>query len=239
MEILMRAKEANNLKFQFLNPDNPYHPIYKSVLEKKRSRPKNYVANLALAQQASLEVERSLREVMANMPTAAPNLTGGSGSAPTPSNNSISAYSKLVERIRVNQQPPPGTETPPKVETPPPAAPAAPAAPAVPAEPQLEEGEVMVTPPPITMQPLIDKTASYVARNRAHADKLAVVRKKDPDGFAFLNPDNKYNLVRKGLSRLKERTEVIVFSRPLTVLPVQGRSLQGNVGRERTRREFG
>lgn len=31
MEILMRAKEANNLKFQFLNPDNPYHQIYKQV----------------------------------------------------------------------------------------------------------------------------------------------------------------------------------------------------------------
>lgn len=33
MEILMRAKEAGNLKFQFLNPDNPYHPIYKQVLD--------------------------------------------------------------------------------------------------------------------------------------------------------------------------------------------------------------
>ena len=31
MEILMRAKEAANPKFQFLNPDNPYHPIYKQV----------------------------------------------------------------------------------------------------------------------------------------------------------------------------------------------------------------
>jgi len=31
MEILMRAKEANNPKFQFLNPDNPYHQIYKQV----------------------------------------------------------------------------------------------------------------------------------------------------------------------------------------------------------------
>ena len=31
MEILMRAKEASNPKFQFLNPDNPYHQIYKQV----------------------------------------------------------------------------------------------------------------------------------------------------------------------------------------------------------------
>ena len=35
MEILMRAKEAANPKFQFLNPDNPYHPIYKQVRAKK------------------------------------------------------------------------------------------------------------------------------------------------------------------------------------------------------------
>ena len=38
MEILMRAKETENPKFQFLNPGNPYHAIYKQVLEKKRSR---------------------------------------------------------------------------------------------------------------------------------------------------------------------------------------------------------
>lgn len=208
----MRAKEAGNPKFQFLNPDNPYHPIYKEVLEKKRSRPRgtfgDSAANLAaLARQTSLEVERSLREVMANMPTAAPNIMGSASSAtaPTTSNNSSSAYSKLVERIRVNQRPLPGTETPPKVATPPPP----PNAAATPSQSQqapkekknagvsLEEGEVLVTPPPITMQPLIDKTAAYVARHSAHADKLAVVRKRDPDGFAFLNPDNKYNLVRK------------------------------------------
>ncbi len=194
MEILMRAKEAGNLKFQFLNPDNPYHSIYKEVLEKKRGRPRGYgdsAAHLAvLAAQTSAEVERSLRQVMANMPTAAPGLTGSSSSSAPSSGN---AYSKLVERIRVNQLPLPGTETPPKVSTPPPPASAKPKE-----EPEvvLEEGEVLVTPPPITMQPLIDKTASYVARNSAHADKLAVVRKRDPEGFAFLNTDNKYNLVR-------------------------------------------
>ena len=38
MEILMRAKDTENPKFQFLNPGNPYHAIYKQVLEKKRSR---------------------------------------------------------------------------------------------------------------------------------------------------------------------------------------------------------
>jgi hypothetical protein len=100
MEILMRAKEANNLKFQFLNPGNPYHSIYKQVLAKKRSRPRGQHAALtaAAAHQASLEVERSLQEVMASMPNAAPGLGQGR------SVGSDNAYSKLVERIRENQQ---------------------------------------------------------------------------------------------------------------------------------------
>ena len=55
-------------------------------------------------------------------------------------------------------------------------------------------GIVTVLQPPITMQPLIDKTASYAAKHGQ--DKLAVVKKSDPEGFAFLSPDNKYNLVR-------------------------------------------
>ncbi len=83
MEILMRAKEADNLKFQFLNPDNPYHVIYKQVLAKKRARPKNY-ASLALAQQqqrqaALAEVEKSLQMLKAQMPSAAPLLTSSAG----------------------------------------------------------------------------------------------------------------------------------------------------------------
>ena len=56
-------------------------------------------------------------------------------------------------------------------------------------------GIVTVVPPPITMQTLIDQTASYVAKNGQ--EKLAVVKKTDPDGFAFLNPENKYHMVRE------------------------------------------
>jgi len=54
----------------------------------------------------------------------------------------------------------------------------------------------MVTPPPITMQPIIDKTASYVARKGTvgnDRDVVQVLRKHDPDRFAFLNPENEYN----------------------------------------------
>ena len=59
MEILMRAKEARNPKFQFLSPDNPYHAIYKQVLETKRARPKGFVANAMLLERDSLEVQNT------------------------------------------------------------------------------------------------------------------------------------------------------------------------------------
>ena len=72
----MRAKEASNPKFQFLDPDNPYHSIYKQVLEKKRNRPKNYVPNASLVHQNSLEVEKSLQILISSLPSAAPNVVG-------------------------------------------------------------------------------------------------------------------------------------------------------------------
>lgn len=50
---------------------------------------------------------------------------------------------------------------------------------------------VEVTPPPIAMQPLIDQTAFYVAKNGA--DMMTVVKKREPDKFAFLKEGNKFN----------------------------------------------
>jgi len=195
MEILMRAKEANNLKFQFLNPGNPYHAIYKQVLEKKRSRPRGGQAVLTVAA-ASLDVERSLREVMASMPNAAPTLGPGqagasSGGVGAQAEESTDAYSQLVRRIRVNRQHERGSATPP------PAAPTTPTPPPQPVaeekkEPELEEGEVLVTPPPLAAQCLIDQTASYAAKNGA--DKLAVLRKKETAAFAFLASEHPHNL---------------------------------------------
>ena len=104
MEILMRAKEAGNLKFQFLNPDNPYHPIYKQVLEKKRQRNKNpYLFNEKVCNQGELsleDVEASLRRLTRNLPSAAPNPTTPDGtSSPSYGNGGGSAYSRLVEKV--------------------------------------------------------------------------------------------------------------------------------------------
>ena len=70
------------------------------------------------------------------------------------------AFSKLVEKIRENQianQPSPPTppETLVEKEPPPP-----------PEQPVEDLSHLIdVIPPPITMQPIIDKTASYVAKN--------------------------------------------------------------------------
>ena len=107
MEILMRAKEAGNLKFQFLNPDNPYHPIYKQVLEKKRQRNKNpYLYRQENTSQHELsleEVEASLRQLTRNLPSAAPNpiISSEGTSSPSYSNGGgSSAYSKLVEKVK-------------------------------------------------------------------------------------------------------------------------------------------
>ena len=118
MEILMRAKEASNVKFQFLNPDNPYHPIYKQVLEKKRQRSKNpylyHQHNVSTNELSIEEVESSLRELTRNLPSAAPNPIlsthhlGGEGHISSehdrwsPSgalNGGDSAYSRLVEKV--------------------------------------------------------------------------------------------------------------------------------------------
>ena len=110
MEILMRAKEAHNPKFQFLNPGNPYHSIYKQVLEKKKARASGKLLE-NLPEVPSLdEVEQSLKNLTRNLPSAAPGLSTSDNS------DSSNAYSQLVKRLKVNLVPPP----PPITSQPPP-----------------------------------------------------------------------------------------------------------------------
>ena len=106
MEILMRAKEADNIKFQFLSPDNPYHTIYQQVLEKKRQRNKHpYLYNQQVMHQSELsieEVEASLRRLTRNLPSAAPNPTTSAGTyIPSDSNVGSCSYSMLVEKVHM------------------------------------------------------------------------------------------------------------------------------------------
>jgi hypothetical protein len=102
MEIMMRAREASNPKLQFLNPDNPYHPIYKQVceiitlnymvqvqkslfdmqvLEKKRERLKNPVSYGTTTYDEKLDVEESIRNLTRNLPSAAPGLSSKTDSS--------------------------------------------------------------------------------------------------------------------------------------------------------------
>ncbi len=185
MEILMRAKEAHNPKFQFLNPENPYHPIYKQVLEKKRARLSGKLLPSHTIHVPSLEeVEESLRNLTRNLPSAAPGISASSTSTSSPS-----AYSKLVEKLRVKTAPPP----PPPTAAPPPAPVVKESTPPPPSQASAEDDEntVMVQVPPYEEQALIDQTASYVCR--FGGDKLSIVKKRMPEKFAFLRSDNKYN----------------------------------------------
>ena len=193
MSILMRAKEAHNPKFQFLNPGNPYHPIYIQVLEKKKARVSGagrLVSNLPEVPSVE-EVEQSLRNLVRNLPSATPGQTSSTGSNPT------SAYSKLVEKMRPNLPPPPPPPSKPtstvenetkesKSSTGEPSA-------AANVNKQTDVGDdvVMVQVPPYDDQALIDQTASYVCR--FGGEKLGILRKRKPEKFAFLRSDNKFN----------------------------------------------
>jgi len=217
MEILMRAKEAANPKFQFLNPDNAYHPIYKQVLEKKRAKFKNpYLAannsqdNGQLRQLSIEEVEASLRQLQENLPSAAPG--AATHDAADGNAKSGNAYSKLVERIKEqNKASNPATPTPSPPPTPAPPGEEDPVAGAnannatassdtpAPDVATPSSDEVTVEVPPMELQMLIDKTASYVCRQNLEfgqqkgAEKIGVVKKLQKEKFAFLFPENKYN----------------------------------------------
>ena len=136
------------------------------------------------------EVEQSLRNLQNNLPSAAP------GQSPTTQgSNPASAYSKLVEKIRVNLPPPPPPvqattnqneakesttttgDTTNKQGT-------------AAATPE-EDNVVMVQVPSYDEQALIDQTASYVVRNGG--EKLGILRKRMPEKFAFLRSDHKFN----------------------------------------------
>lgn len=193
MSILMRAKEAHNPKFQFLNPGNPYNPIYIQVLEKKKARVAGRLPSSNVPEVPSIEeVEQLLRDKQNNLPSAAP------GQSPTTvGSNPKSAYSQLVKKMQVHLPPPP---------PPPPAQPPTNQNETKESKPTIEDttnkqgaavatpGEdnvVMVQVPPYDDQALIDQTASYVVRNGG--EKLGILRKRMPEKFAFLRSDHKYN----------------------------------------------
>ena len=68
-------------------------------------RPKGYnpVVSEMAKRQESLELEKSLQVLTHTLRNAAPDVAGGQSGNIVPSSEPENAYSKLVERIRVNQ----------------------------------------------------------------------------------------------------------------------------------------
>ena len=87
------------------------------------NRPKGYnpVVSEMAARQAALELEKSLQVLTHTLRNAAPDVAGPNSNLQSTSSEPANAYSKLVERIRVNQMPARRPTPPsPKTSTPPP-----------------------------------------------------------------------------------------------------------------------
>ena len=177
MEILLKAKQSGNPVFEFLSMDHPMHRFYKHFLmmvKTKQYKKKEAPPPVSLVPQYS---------DMAHMtPDLAPKVV----SIPYKRSEDCS-YSQLIDKLQKyapNPAPPPPptiTPAPPKpeqVSTPPPMPTAG-----------LPPGPIVI--PPTELQTIIDKMASYVARNGRSFEE--VVRTKDENRFRFLCPDDKHH----------------------------------------------
>ena len=99
------------------------------------------------------------------------------------SSSANNAYSQLVQRIKVNQPAPPQPVAPPPVASPPPEEEK---------EEAVDENLVDVVPPPISMQPIVDRTAFYVAKNGG--EMLNMLKKNYPEKFGFLNATDTHHM---------------------------------------------
>jgi len=177
MEILLKAKQSGNPVFEFLSIDHPLHRFYKHLLtmvKTKQYKKKETPPPVSLVPQYS------------DMAHMAPDLAPKIISIPYKRSEDCS-YSQLITKLQKyapNPAPPPPPTIPPKpptpelASTPPPQPPAA-----------LLPGPIVI--PPTDLQTIIDKMASYVARNGRSFEE--VVRSKDKNRFSFLGADDKHH----------------------------------------------
>nr|CAG4638514.1 EOG090X07RL [Cyclestheria hislopi] len=176
MEIVLKAKQANNPMFQFLHFDSALHPFYRHILTAIRSG--SYVVSV---EEESADVDKTEEK-------------NGKNSVPqTDSSDSEdehylhpSLQSGLNQISSANEIP--------------------------------SESIPFVYPPP-TVQPIIDKTASYVARNGRSFE--TVITSKGDSRFMFLKDDHAFHSYY--LHKLKTYTEMNGLKFELTVatsLPV-------------------
>eukprot|EP00092_Neocalanus_flemingeri_P020385 GFUD01022083.1.p1 GENE.GFUD01022083.1~~GFUD01022083.1.p1 ORF type:complete len:792 (+),score=254.36 GFUD01022083.1:41-2416(+) len=178
MEILLKAKQSGNPVFEFLSMDHTLYKFYKHLVMlvktrqyKKKDPPPPPGVSLVPQYSDSAPI--------------APNLAPKVVSIPYKRSEDCS-YSQLITNLQkyapTPEPPPPPTITPPPLEktsTPPPPPPTA----------SLLSGPIVI--PPTDLQTIIDKMASYVARNGRSFEE--VVRTKDENRFRFLSPDDKHH----------------------------------------------
>ena len=186
MEILLKAKQADNPVFEFLWMEHKYNKFYRhltTLVKTKQYRrgppPPPETAPVSLVPQYS--------DMTASAPNLAPRITG------MPFKRSQDcAYSQLINKIQKFAPGPSPASAPPA----PPTEQLTGSKEASPAPPQpsdvvqIPEGPIVIPPPEV--QTIIDKTASYVAKNGRSFEEI--VLGKDESRFRFLSPgDRHYN----------------------------------------------
>ena len=185
MEILLKAKQADNPVFGFLWMEHSYNKFYRHLTtlvktkQYKREPP-------APPETAPVSLVPQYSDITASAPNLAPRITG------MPFKRAQDcAYSQLINKIQKFAPSPAPASAPP----PPPAdqltgSKESSPAPSQPSEVQVPEGPIVIPPP--ELQTIIDKTASYVAKNGRSFEEI--VLGKDETRFRFLSSgDRHYN----------------------------------------------
>ena len=79
-------------------------------------------------------------------------------------------------------------------------------------------------PPPPDLQPIVDRTAEYVAKNGRDFQRTVILKHVDDRRFDFLHPWNQFNLYYK--NKVETRTDEIERSKPANM---QSLNSQGSV----------
>ena len=183
MEILLKAKQADNPVFGFLWMEHSLNKFYRHLTTLVRTKQyKRSPPPAAASGPVSLVPQYS--DLTSTVPNLAPRITGIAFKR-----SEDCAYSQLINKIqKFAPAPPPGP--PPSTEQSLSSKESSPAPPPPAETVKMPEGPIVIPPPEV--QTIIDKTASYVAKNGRSFESLVLA--KDETRFRFLSPgDRHYN----------------------------------------------
>lgn len=196
MEILLKAKQAGNPAFNFLNIDSPLNPFYKHLVKLIKMRqyvPQNHPDHSPSAPSLVPQYSDTSSLVQPNIAPKIPTIKY--------KKDENCSYSKLISKIKSVAPPPqfiaPAVPPPPSMSSaPPPPLPALyPPPPPEKAspdpEPPVKMSNAPIHIPPPDLQTIVDKMASYVSKNGRNFEE--VVKSKDNARFSFLNDGDKYH----------------------------------------------